>query len=214
MTMQTITLVSSPSLSDAPYPRHPGIEDVLRSAPEQVHDLILLLAAMVREVGVDGASQALASEAVLRGAPAWPLDAPGLVEEVPGDLRHPLDPYKGVLRDSGQFRHRPYRVPPFNVIPAPVGLQAVCLPTVVAFAHGTKAPRGLAMALRLLREHLVRCGSGPKGLIDRAVIVVADAWSPQAAYESGRDLAAHREVTGLNVVAMQWDGLRWYRRGF
>jgi hypothetical protein len=214
MTMRTIARITSSSAPPAPYPRHPGIEDVLRSAPEELHDLILLLAAMVREVGIQGAIEALAREAVLRGAPVWPLDAPGLVDEVPGDFRHPLDLYKGVLRDSGQFRDQPYRVPPFNVIPAPVGLPAVCLPTVVAFAHGTKAPRGLAMTMRLLREHLVRCGSGPKGLIDRAGIVVTDAWSPQAAYESGRDLAAHSAVAGLNVVAMHWDGLRWHHRGF
>jgi hypothetical protein len=212
--MQTIGLFASSPVSDAPFPRLPGIEDVLRCAPEEIHDLILALAAMVREVGLDAAIEALADEAVLDGVEVSPQRNSGPRGDVDSKVRHPLDPFTGTLRSSGQPRRSAIRIPPFNVIPAPTGGLAVCLPTVVALAHGTKAPRGLAMTLRRLREHLVLCGSGPKGLIGRYAILVTDAWSPQAAYESARDLAAHRDVAGLRIVAMHWDGLRWHSRGF
>lgn len=68
------------------------------------------------------------------------------------------------------------------------------------------------MTLRLLREHLVRCGSGPKGLSQRTAIVVTDAWPAQAVYESARDICAHRDVAGLKVVVMHKDGPVWRPR--
>ena len=212
--MRSKPLDTARSASADPYPRHPGIEDVLDCAPDEVHALILLLAAMVKEIGIEAAVEVLGRESVHEGVSSRPGDNPGLFEDPPRDTGHPFDPYKGALQGSNGLAAKPYRVPPFNVITARKDVSAVCLPTVVALAHGTKAPRGLAMTLRLLREHLIRCGCGPKGLHSRSAIVVTDAWSSRAAYESSRDLAAHQDMTGLNVVVMHWDGMRWRRREF
>jgi hypothetical protein len=68
------------------------------------------------------------------------------------------------------------------------------------------------MVLRLLRQHLIHCGTGPAALFNRTAILVTDHWDRRLIYESGYDLHAHAQTGGLRTALLQWDGKNWYRQ--
>lgn len=113
--------------------------------------------------------------------------------------------------------------PWINIIPAHPDQEALCAKLVLAIAHRSAKGRrgrshmgrprvGLDMALRLLRENLVVCGSGPHGLYGRTAIVLSDYWDPRRAYESRLDVNGHAAVGHLQSVFLYWDGFRWHRQ--
>ena len=109
-----------------------------------------------------------------------------------------------------------------NIIPPPPGTPGFCAPLVLTIA--TRPPGGtgsrvaysphlrMGMALRLLREHLVHCGTGPKGIWGRTSIFITDHWVRQSAYESRRDIEEHAKTGGLSHVFLLWEGQRWSRK--
>ena len=99
-----------------------------------------------------------------------------------------------------------------NIIPPPRGVPGFCSPLVLAIARGSRAPRGLAMVMRLLRQHLIQCGTGPSALFNRTAILVTDHWDRRVIYETCHDLEAHGLASGLRTAMLCWDGRRWSRR--
>ena len=173
----------------------PGLAKVLAEIPEDLHDFVRVLAGVVREIGMGPLQENLAE---------WDGDPE----------RNPLHRYGAGDRPDGGAAGGSRRSPlheRMNVIPSPRGMPAFCCRTVLAVAHGSKPPGGLAMVLRLLREHLIHCGSGPKALHRRTAILMTDTWIDRTAYESSRDLQAHVHAAGLRLFILHWDGRSWRR---
>lgn len=109
-----------------------------------------------------------------------------------------------------------------NIIPPPPGTPVFCASMVLTIATMPPAGTGsrasypphlrMGMALRLLREHLIRCGTGPQGIWGRTSIFMTDHWVRQSAYESRRDIEEHAKTGGLSHAFLLWEGRRWSRK--
>jgi hypothetical protein len=188
------------------YALHEIFRDGFDDLPDDAKQIILNIGRAVREGGYE----------VLR-EPREVLSRPLAPDGLWGDEDHNFWRDKNSASvHSSRGTLRPARVSgpssAINIIPPPRGVPGFCCPIVAAIAYGRRPPGGLAMVLRLLRQHLIHCGTGHAALFNRTAILVTNHWDRRLVYESEFDLRSHAQAGGLRTAILHWDGRRWWRQ--
>lgn len=102
----------------------------------------------------------------------------------------------------------------FNLIPSSPNQPATCTPLLIAISKRHLPGFNMGRVLRLVREHLVECGTGTQPLLNRTLIIFTDHLDRRALFESRLDIQQHSLHGGLKYALVVWGGQSWRREYF
>ena len=102
----------------------------------------------------------------------------------------------------------------FNLIPSSPNNPVSCSSVVVAVSKRHLPGYNMGRVLRLVREHLIECGTGTQSILNRTLLIFTDHLDRRSLYESRLDMKQHFIQGGLRYALLSWNGHSWTREYF